>query len=146
MMKFLYVAIVGLSVALLPLPYTGYQLIKLMVTVLCSYAAFKLYEKRELNLPFWGIIFIAILFNPVTPFYMSRSAWMIWDVISAIFLYWSILQSGRLENNRSEDLDKPLNLSSRIEKSGDDLSKKLIWHSLGALFAIFLLAYLLRRS
>ena len=140
-MKFLYVAVAALGLALLPLPYAVYQAIKWMVTLACSFAAFKLYQRQIAGAPFWGLIFIAVLFNPVAPFYMSRTAWILWDVVAAAFILWVVSKDDVLGQSAAAQGSDP-DISQKIERAGDKLSSRLIGNSLATLAALALLAYL----
>jgi hypothetical protein len=140
-MKFLYVAVAALGLALLPLPYAGYQAVKWIVTLACSFAAFKLHQKQITGAPFWGLAFIAVLFNPLAPFYMSRTAWILWDIVAATFILWFVSKDdalGQAAAAHGSDSD----ISQKIERAGDKFSSLLIWSSLATLVALALLAYL----
>lgn len=140
-MKFLYVAIAALSIALLPLPYAGYQAVKWITMLACGFGALKLYERRIADIRFFGLVFIGILFNPIAPFYMARTTWMLWDIATAIFIIWLLLH----DKSRAKSMDSPgvtPTLSEKLEDAGDRFSTTMIWSSLGALAMIALLSYL----
>lgn len=140
-MKFLYLAVAALGLALLPLPYAGYQAIKWVVTLTCSVAAFKLYERQTAGTPFWGLVVISVLFNPIVPFYMSRTAWMLWDVVAAIFIVWLLSKSDALGQATAAQGSISDVSWQKIERAGDKFSSGLIWSSLGTLAVLALLAY-----
>ena len=75
-----------LLVALFPLPYSYYQLLRIFVTLGGLLYAFKFYESdlKEKAVLFG---FIAILWNPVAPIYLDRSTWMILDIAGALVFY-----------------------------------------------------------
>lgn len=140
-MKVLYAAIFALGIALLPLPYAGYQAIKWVLTISCGIGAFKIYESHPSNIRFWGLLFIAILFNPIAPFYMARETWMLFDVIAAIFIIW-LLSDQRTPRTPAPERQASSDLLGKLEKAGDKFSNQLIWTSLGVLAVLMLLAYL----
>ncbi|MCK5413475.1 MAG: hypothetical protein KAI57_03825 [Candidatus Pacebacteria bacterium] len=38
-----------------------------------------------MNFWFWGLIAIAILFNPLFPIYLDKATWGIFDVLTVVF-------------------------------------------------------------
>ena len=87
-----------LLIALLPLPYFYYQLLRIIVSFAAILNAFKFYSdypSQSTNmflLPFklsdrkYNILtFVVILtiWNPIFPIYMDKSVWMISDIIGA---------------------------------------------------------------
>ena len=71
-----------LLLAVLPLPYAYYTLLRLVVTAVSAYSAFLSYGDKSMG---WAFVFaiITILFNPFVPFYMDKSSWMIFDIVAA---------------------------------------------------------------
>ncbi|MGB2762113.1 MAG: DUF6804 family protein [Minisyncoccales bacterium] len=68
-------------------PYGYYNFLRIIVAGAAIYYAYYLYQKlKELDLWFWGLIAIAIIFNPIVPIYLGdKTIWIIIDVIAAIF-------------------------------------------------------------
>ena len=64
-------------------PYAYYQLLHWVV---CGVGAYSAYIAAQANRTGWAWIFaiIAILFNPITPFYFTKDAWQVLDVVAAI--------------------------------------------------------------
>ncbi len=84
-----------LLLALLSWPYGYYTFLKIVVTIISAYYANYLYENKlaeTLKFWFWGLIFIAILFNPILPIYLDRETWGFIDILAAIFFAWMILK------------------------------------------------------
>ena len=76
-----------LLIALLPLPYFYYQLLRIVVTVVASIYAYKFYEDNQMA---WVLVFgiIALIWNPIFPIYMDKSVWIVLDIIGAgIFFF-----------------------------------------------------------
>ena len=75
-----------LLIALLPLPYFYYQLLRIVVTVVASIYAYKFYEDNQMpKVIIFGII--ALIWNPIFPIYMDKSVWMILDIVGATVFY-----------------------------------------------------------
>lgn len=68
--------------------YGYYTLMKFIVTGVAAFYAYYIYEVvKKLDFWFWGLIVIAILFNPINPVYLGdKSLWEIIDVVVIIFL------------------------------------------------------------
>lgn len=67
-------------------PYSYYQLLRWFVSIYGFYLAYGCKEKGETE---WMWIFtsLAILFNPIFPFYFEKSTWQILDLLGGgIFL------------------------------------------------------------
>lgn len=72
-------------------PYAFYQLLRWVVCIFPGYLAYKSYQLKETS---WVIIFtiIAIIFNPITPFYMTKSMWRFLDLVVLILLVVSLFR------------------------------------------------------
>lgn len=64
-------------------PYAYYQLLRWVVCSVGAYSAFVAHESDRTGWT-WIFIIIAILFNPIAPFYMQRETWQIADIGTAI--------------------------------------------------------------
>lgn len=73
-----------LFLAILDFPYLYYQLLRWFV---CGIAVYSSNEYFEIGYKKRGWIFaiIALLFNPLIPFYMQKDSWVIFDIIAGIF-------------------------------------------------------------
>lgn len=80
---YLLVAATFLIGALGDWPYAYYQLLRWVV---CGSAAYSVYIAYTQKRRVWTGTFavVAILFNPIAPFYMERETWQILDVVAAI--------------------------------------------------------------
>jgi hypothetical protein len=72
-------------------PYSYYQILRVVITViagLVAYSAYKLERER------WVILMaiVAILFNPIIPFYFSKGTWSVIDLITAVVFLVSIFK------------------------------------------------------
>ena len=63
--------------------YGFYQILRLVVTVCAIYMSWYMLNKKQSG---WGVAFIilAILFNPIYPFYFQRNTWQLIDIGAAI--------------------------------------------------------------
>jgi hypothetical protein len=78
-------AMMGLAV--LPLPYIYYEILRLIVAGAAAYIAYWAYQDKMQGTAATMSV-IAVLFNPVFPIYMSRSGWFFIDIaVAAVFLF-----------------------------------------------------------
>lgn len=93
-----FIVIFLLLLALLPMPYGYYTLVRICI---CLYSAFLAYKSWQKNIQLWMWIFIviAVLFNPIIPIYLSRELWAIIDIVVAIVFFVSISQL-KLDNRQ----------------------------------------------
>jgi uncharacterized membrane protein HdeD (DUF308 family) len=72
-------------------PYSYFQILRWVVMGVAIYNA---YTARELKRNGWVVIMgiIAILFNPILPFYFQKGTWVILDLIASIFMFISIFK------------------------------------------------------
>jgi hypothetical protein len=63
-------------------PYSYFQILRWVVTVVAIYNAYFAYKTRNTR---WTIIMVAvaILFNPLWPFFFDKSTWQILDLITS---------------------------------------------------------------
>jgi len=75
--------ILFLLLALLPLPYAYYQFLRWAVTISCvTHLVVSLRQlKAAASLIF---VVIALVFNPIEPFFLSRATWVIIDIVAAL--------------------------------------------------------------
>lgn len=68
------------------LPYVYYQFLRLFIFGISGYIA---WEFHKSNLPAWMVIFgsVALIFNPLIPFYLAKSTWVGIDLIAAILFF-----------------------------------------------------------
>src|SRR5680860_1621909 len=70
-------------------PYAFYQALRWVVCLSAGYLTYKSYGQKETS---WVVIFaiIAILFNPIVPFYMTKGTWQFFDLIALSLLIVSL--------------------------------------------------------
>ena len=75
-----------LVMAVLPLPYGYYMLLRLLITASAAYVAYKNFNKE---MPVWGIVFVivALLFNPLYVVHFDKTLWVIIDILVASLFF-----------------------------------------------------------
>ena len=70
-------------------PYSYYQVLRWTILGVGGYSAYLAYNSGR---KMWAWIFgiIALVFNPVIPFYFSRNTWQLVDMIVAIIFFVSL--------------------------------------------------------
>lgn len=83
------IALVLLLIAVLPMPYGYYMLVRIYICIFSAFVAYKA-SVEKLNGWMWTFIIIAILFNPIIPIYLMKGLWAIIDVITAMLIFFAI--------------------------------------------------------
>jgi hypothetical protein len=67
-------------------PYSYYILLRWIICAASIYVAYRFYKSKITG---WAWIFgsLALLFNPVLPFYLNKSTWVGIDLISSILYF-----------------------------------------------------------
>lgn len=81
----IYIAAGMLIVAVAPLPYGYYMLLRLVATGVFAWSAYVAYERQYQVLP-WVLVLLAVLFNPVIKIHLPREMWAAIDIGAGIFL------------------------------------------------------------
>lgn len=82
------VPVVLLLLALAPLPYGYYTLLRIVVCAAAAFLAFKQFQENQ-RVSGWMVTLLAIamLFNPLIPVHLNREIWTFIDlVVAAIFV------------------------------------------------------------
>lgn len=79
----LIVASVCLLLALLPMPYGYYQLLRLIVCGVSIWAAISTYKTNQTLTILYALV--ALLYNPVFIIHFDRSTWAIINVLTVLF-------------------------------------------------------------
>ena len=73
-------------IALLPMPYAFYMLVRIVVCAAAIFIAWRQYKLRGIDAWCFAFGCIAILFNPIFPINLSREMWAPLDVgVAALF-------------------------------------------------------------
>ena len=72
-------------------PYGYYQFLRWAVAIIAGYTAYTAYNKQKMG---WAWVFgiMAVLFNPILPFYLAKDTWQLIDIGSAVLFFISIFQ------------------------------------------------------
>lgn len=92
--KFFSISVIARLIAtfLLLLSFTKQQIgfYQFLRWIVCATAIYTIYveykNEEEINTWLWMFGIIALLFNPIFPFYLGKSTWQIVDIGTAIFL------------------------------------------------------------
>ncbi len=100
-MGFLIARIIAIALLLWALDRHPYGYYKLLRFVVCGVSAYGAYFSAEIKKTGWAWIFgsIALLFNPVIPFYFKRNIWGIIDIVASVIILISIYLLGIKKNN-----------------------------------------------
>ncbi len=72
------------AIAIFPMPYGYYNLLRIVVCGCSTFFAFRLFEKKEIIFV-WIFGFLAILYNPIIPVYLyEKEIWTIVNIFTAI--------------------------------------------------------------
>jgi hypothetical protein len=83
-LKIPYILVAALSlIALAPMPYGYYTLLKIAVTGCAGVTAYLKYQNSDRSLLLWTCVIVAILFNPIIPIHLTREIWMFFNVAVA---------------------------------------------------------------
>jgi len=75
-----------LAVAVLPMPYDYYQILRVVVCIGVVYLLVKNWSSLEV-LAKVLFIAVAITFNPIAPIYLSKGTWTVIDLLAAGYLF-----------------------------------------------------------
>ena len=75
-------------------PYSYYQTMRWIVAISSAYYSYLYFNS---NKTFFGWVFVAtaILFNPISPIYLQKHTWQIWDLIVGIVFLVSLFLSNK---------------------------------------------------
>ena len=87
-----------LIVALFPMPYAYYQIMRWL---LCGYSCFVIWDLHKQNKNSFQVtkgvfMLMAILYNPISPIHLARDSWLVINVISGLVWGFYFLKIERL--------------------------------------------------
>ncbi len=77
-------------------PYSYYQILRWSIMIIAGYSAY-LSNKKDDEVWFWIFAILAILFNPIIPFYFSKDTWQIIDLATAVILFVNVIGFKKLQ-------------------------------------------------
>jgi len=101
----LAVSIVFLILSLFTLPIDFYKLVRIVVmatSIFCVYDEYK--SSKDNTLMLWVYSLVAIVFNPILPFYLGKTLWKIMDVLTLFIFVFSIFIESK-KNKKSKHHD-----------------------------------------
>jgi len=96
-----YIPAALLLLALLPLPYGFYTLLRLVVTICAVVIAYHHWQSGGKGVAI-AMGFIALLFNPLIPVYLTREIWAPIDLGLAVFFVVAGYRSGKLAGQSND--------------------------------------------
>lgn len=96
------ISVILLLMAFLSWPYGYYTFLRIAVSAVAIYCIYYLYKNRlneVLSFWFWGLVFFAVLFNPIFPIYLRREIWEAIDFAAAVFLIGLIFKLNKFNKN-----------------------------------------------
>lgn len=94
----IYATAALLALAVLPLPYGYYQLLRLVATGVFAWAAIVAFGRNSAGIGF-GCAVLALLFNPLLPVYLPKAVWIPIDLGAAVGLVVSRQAIGSVAEN-----------------------------------------------
>ena len=79
--KILIACIFGLAIALLPLPYAYYMLLRVAIFGISAYLAVAAFSSGRTGLA-WALAINALVYNPVFPVHMTKDGWTIINLLT----------------------------------------------------------------
>lgn len=73
-------------------PYTYYQFTRWAILIIGAYSAYLAYKNKD-EVWAWILGIVAVLFNPIAPFYLSKGTWQFFDFIAAALFIISTFKS-----------------------------------------------------
>lgn len=84
-----------LLLAVAPLPYGYYTLLRLIVCGSCAYLALTHHGREGFSPWVCALAAVALLFNPIVPVHLSKEVWVPIDLAAASFIALHWLKRGR---------------------------------------------------
>lgn len=77
-----------LIAAVLPLPYGYYTLLRIVVSLAAAFICYSVFIEEN-RVSTWTAVFgfLALLFNPIIPVYLSRETWFALDLAGATIFF-----------------------------------------------------------
>ena len=79
-----FILSVFLLTALADNPYSYYQFMRVVTLLFTCFIIYTIYKHDNGSKYIWYFIAVALLFNPLIPIYLDKSAWAIFDVLVAV--------------------------------------------------------------
>ncbi len=88
-------------IALAPLPYDYYTVLRIVVSGAAALIAWRESQATTSRAWFWVFVATALVFNPFVPIHLSRGVWFFIDLaIAGLFLAYGLLSGERRDGGR----------------------------------------------
>ena len=67
-------------------PYSYFQFLRWFIFISATYTAYK-YSNGKNKTWVWVFGIIAVVFNPIIPFYMAKDTWQLIDVVAGVLFF-----------------------------------------------------------
>ncbi len=148
-MKYLLLGAGAAFIGMLPLPIDAYHLIRWIVSGVCAYGAYEVFQNTSKeHSKGVALALIALTYNPLFPFYLTRSLWLFIDVLAGGFLIWITSTTDLTNTSQAETPPKakPHHSDERllkIENNADILVKRMLFGGVISLVVYFLISFFL---
>jgi hypothetical protein len=108
----------GLGLALFPMPFAYYELLRIAVCAGLGFLAFTEARTRGRAGWIWGLALLAILFNPLVPVHVGRAGWAIIDIFVApliLFYGWGLFTEQKDRQTATQMADAATHGHSGLE-------------------------------
>jgi len=146
-----YLVAASALIGLLPMPYVGYTVVRILVSGFCLLGLLTKSKGDDvLNIKYqYWLVAIGILYNPIFPIFLTRGIWIIIDIAVAILMISAvknITANNHINDNAasSRHLENAKTKLNQIEKKADKSMNSMILWSLALLFLIFITNILLK--
>ena len=79
-------SMIVLGVALLPLPYAYYMLLRVGMCGVFAYLAYTAHQSNEQGLT-WILGITAVIYNPFAPLHLGREVWTVMNIVTIGLLF-----------------------------------------------------------
>lgn len=82
---------IGAVIALLPMPYGYYTLLRIIFFGSLLYLAFAVYDKdNDISLPVISTGILAVIYNPIFTIHLgNKEAWTVLNIVTVVFMFWA---------------------------------------------------------
>ena len=98
--QLLWIPILALLVAVLPMPYEYYMIIRLAIPVFALVIAVNEFKEEQSNIYPYVFLGLATLYNPVLPIHLTKTLWIVINLLSAYVFYF---YKGVFDQNAKND-------------------------------------------
>jgi hypothetical protein len=150
-MKYLLLGAGAAILGMLPLPIDAYHLIRWAVSGTCAFGSYESFQRKAEDKSI-GVVLsvVALVYNPITPFYLSRGLWLIIDLLAGGFLIWAAFSGPSSSSQKTEFLPQKLiaNLDEKlaqVEKKSDGFMKQTLISAILLLLFVTVISFAMKK-